>query len=63
MITEQAKPLALQAILYFVMAKMDGKTRSEAVLAFVHSEICKEFGKDLTVANVYGLASAGGYIE
>jgi hypothetical protein len=61
MIAESAKPLALQAILYFLMAKEAGKTRPEAVAAFVESDLCKAFGESLTVANVYGLASAGGY--
>lgn len=61
MIAEHAKPLALQAILYFVLAKMNGKTRSEAVADFIGSPMCREFGENLTVGNVYGLAEAGGY--
>lgn len=61
MISENAKPLALQAILYFVMAKAEGKTRSEAVNAFIGSPMCLAFGDKLTVGNVYGLAEAGGY--
>ncbi len=63
MITEQAKPLALQAILYFVMARNDGLSRSEAVASFVGSPLCRAFGEKLTVGNVYGLAAAAGYEE
>ncbi len=62
-ITDNAKPLALQAILYFTMAKMEGRTRSEAVAAFIGSEMCKAFGDALTVGNVYGLAEAAGYTD
>lgn len=62
-ITDRAKPLALQAILYFVTAKITGKTRSEAVAEFIRSTLCKRFGPDLTVGNVYGLAAAGGYCD
>jgi hypothetical protein len=61
MITNAAKPLALQAILYFVMAKTDGEGGSEAVQNFVNSNLCRAFGDKLTVGNVYGLASAAGY--
>ncbi len=61
MIAESAKPLALQSILFFVMAKMAGKTRLEAVTEFVNSPMCAAFGENLTVGNVYGLAKAGGY--
>jgi hypothetical protein len=63
MITEAAKPLALQAILFFMLAKGDGKTRSEAVAEFIGSPMCRDFGDGLTVGNVYGLAEAGGYRE
>ena len=63
MITDRAKPLALQAILYFTMAKSEGKTRSEAVADFVRSDLCKAFGENFTVGNVYGLAEAAGYCE
>ena len=63
MITDRAKPMALQAILFFVLAKMAGKTRSEAVTEFVGSPMCRAFGETLTVSNVYGLAEAGGYTQ
>jgi hypothetical protein len=61
LISERAKSLALQAILFFVMARAEGKSRSEAVSEFVESELCRAFGDTLTVGNVYGLAEAGGY--
>ncbi len=61
MIGENAKSLALQAILYFLMARNDGKTRYEAISEFCGSELSMAFGSDLTVANVYGLATAAGY--
>lgn len=63
LIPDRVKPLALQAILYFTMAKADGKTRSEAVEEFVGSEMCLAFGEKFTVGNVYGLAEAAGYTE
>ena len=61
MITDHAKPLALQSILFFVLCKAQGKTRSEAISAFIGSPMCLAFGNGLTVGNVYGLAEAGGY--
>jgi len=61
MVTDYAKPLALQAVLYFLMARLDGKTRPEAIADFIGSKLCQEFGENLTVANVYGLAAAAGY--
>ena len=61
MIPEQAKPLAVQAVLYFLMARMDGKTQLEAITDFIGSRLCQEFGENLTLANVYGLAAAAGY--
>lgn len=44
LIPENVKPLALQAILFFVLANIGGKTRSEAVAAFVGSALCRAFG-------------------
>ncbi len=61
MISDNAKSLALQAILYFLMARNAGKTRYEAICEFSGSPSSLAFGKDLTVANVYGLAEAAGY--
>lgn len=61
LIPDHVKPLALQAILFFVMAKMAGKTRCDAVGEFIHSPMCEAFGDRFTVGNVYGLAEAGGY--
>lgn len=63
MITDRAKPLALQAILFFVMAKADGKTRLQAITEFCDGEVCRAFGDTLTVGNVYGLAFAAGYTD
>lgn len=52
----------LQAILYFVLAKIDGKTRLEAITSFCDGELCRTmFNDNLTVGMVYGLAEAGGY--
>jgi hypothetical protein len=61
MITERARPLALQAILYFFMARTDGKSRAEAEAEFIGSELCRAFGDGLTLNNVDGLAAAAGY--
>jgi hypothetical protein len=61
MIPPAVEPLALQAILFFVLAKAAGDSRSEAVSKFVGSPLCEAFGDRLTVGNVYGFAQAGGY--
>jgi hypothetical protein len=61
LIPAEAEPRALQAILFFVMAKAAGESRSEAVARFVGSPLCEAFGDRLTVGNVYGFAQAGGY--
>lgn len=51
-----------QAILYFVLAKIDGKTRLEAIQGFLDGELNRRYFNDrLTVGMVYGLAEAGGY--
>lgn len=60
MITERAKPLALQAILFFIVKRMSNNTREQAIKDFLKTEICKAFD-ELTVGNVYGLAEAAGY--
>ena len=54
----------LQAIIYFVLAKIEGKTRLEAIQAFCDGELCRTMFNDrLTVGMVYGLAQAGGYSD
>jgi hypothetical protein len=60
--TSRAWPvLVVQAVLYFLMARMANKTSSEAVADFVGSQLCRAFGNNLTVGDVYAMAEAAGY--
>lgn len=61
-IHEQTRPVALQAILFFTLAFMAGESRSEAITRFIRTELCRSCGDKLTVGNVYGFATAGGYL-
>lgn len=51
----------LQAILFFVLARIHGETRLEAVTRFTDGDLCKLGGAELTVGMVYGFAAAAGY--
>jgi len=61
LIPDDVKPLALQAVIYFVLANINDEPRSEETQRFINSPMCKAFGDKLTFGNVCGLAEAGGY--
>lgn len=58
---KHGKSLALQSILFFILAYNDGKTRLEAITEYTKSEICLLFGPNLTVGAVYEMAERAGY--
>ncbi len=57
------KSIILQCVLYFTLAKMEGKSRLEAVTSFLQSNFKYQFSDNLTVGMVYAMAAAGGYPE
>lgn len=62
MVSEAAKPYALQAIIFFMICRNEGLSSLEAWRKFDQSYLANCF-QDMTVGNLWGLMTVAGYYQ
>ncbi len=58
---EQLKALVTKAAVYFALCRVAGWPREQAQREFLDSPLCRNFGPELTVGDLWAFVESAGY--